>query len=158
MLWVLVSLLLILYLKHVLHLDPETFFIISASPFHAVYSLLPPSCFLSCCLWSRRLAYRMKMGTLPNPKSPKKPACKFLLLWVSLRFLPLSTAALFLLINYSQHNNLNVTYWYCSRWFIGGGMFLKGWEGDEESQRWREDYGLISFMFSPSASCKFQTK
>ncbi len=28
---------------------------------------------------SRRLAYRMKMGTLPNPKSPKKPVCKFLL-------------------------------------------------------------------------------
>uniref|UniRef100_A0A3Q1JSF9 Uncharacterized protein n=1 Tax=Anabas testudineus TaxID=64144 RepID=A0A3Q1JSF9_ANATE len=27
----------------------------------------------------RRLAYRMKMGTLPNPKSPKKPSCKFLL-------------------------------------------------------------------------------
>uniref|UniRef100_A0A8C6MIK0 MAGUK p55 scaffold protein 3 n=1 Tax=Nothobranchius furzeri TaxID=105023 RepID=A0A8C6MIK0_NOTFU len=26
----------------------------------------------------RRLAYRMKMGTLPNPKSPKKPLCKFL--------------------------------------------------------------------------------
>ncbi|XP_053299317.1 MAGUK p55 subfamily member 3 [Pleuronectes platessa] len=25
----------------------------------------------------RRLAYRMKMGTLPNPKSPKKPVCKF---------------------------------------------------------------------------------
>uniref|UniRef100_A0A7N8XUL8 MAGUK p55 scaffold protein 3a n=1 Tax=Mastacembelus armatus TaxID=205130 RepID=A0A7N8XUL8_9TELE len=24
----------------------------------------------------RRLAYRMKMGTLPNPKSPKKPVCK----------------------------------------------------------------------------------
>uniref|UniRef100_A0A3P8VNX8 MAGUK p55 scaffold protein 3 n=1 Tax=Cynoglossus semilaevis TaxID=244447 RepID=A0A3P8VNX8_CYNSE len=27
----------------------------------------------------RRLAYRMKMGTLPNPKSPKKPDCKFVL-------------------------------------------------------------------------------
>uniref|UniRef100_A0A671VZJ3 MAGUK p55 scaffold protein 3 n=1 Tax=Sparus aurata TaxID=8175 RepID=A0A671VZJ3_SPAAU len=27
----------------------------------------------------RRLAYRMKMGTLPNPKSPKKPVCKSLL-------------------------------------------------------------------------------
>ncbi|KAF3846069.1 hypothetical protein F7725_003147 [Dissostichus mawsoni] len=32
----------------------------------------------------RRLAYRMKMGTLPNPKSPKKPACKFLLLRIQL--------------------------------------------------------------------------
>uniref|UniRef100_A0A8D3AHY1 MAGUK p55 scaffold protein 3a n=1 Tax=Scophthalmus maximus TaxID=52904 RepID=A0A8D3AHY1_SCOMX len=28
----------------------------------------------------RRLTYRMKMGTLPNPKSPKKPVCKFPLL------------------------------------------------------------------------------
>nr|XP_029492649.1 MAGUK p55 subfamily member 3-like [Oncorhynchus nerka] len=25
----------------------------------------------------RRLAYRIKMGTLPNPKSPKNPTCKF---------------------------------------------------------------------------------
>uniref|UniRef100_A0A3P9IU68 Membrane protein, palmitoylated 3a (MAGUK p55 subfamily member 3) n=1 Tax=Oryzias latipes TaxID=8090 RepID=A0A3P9IU68_ORYLA len=38
----------------------------------------------------RRLAYRMKMGTLPNPKSPKKPACKFLLHGISLQLLHLS--------------------------------------------------------------------
>uniref|UniRef100_H2LC49 MAGUK p55 scaffold protein 3 n=1 Tax=Oryzias latipes TaxID=8090 RepID=H2LC49_ORYLA len=38
----------------------------------------------------RRLAYRMKMGTLPNPKSPKKPPCKFLLHGISLQLLHLS--------------------------------------------------------------------
>lgn len=39
---------------------------------------------------SRRLAYRMKMGTLPNPKSPKKPVCKSLLPRI-----PLHLSALF---------------------------------------------------------------
>lgn len=40
---------------------------------------LPPSSLAlsPAALSSRRLAYRMKMGTLPNPKSPKKPVCKF---------------------------------------------------------------------------------
>uniref|UniRef100_A0A667ZJ70 MAGUK p55 scaffold protein 3 n=1 Tax=Myripristis murdjan TaxID=586833 RepID=A0A667ZJ70_9TELE len=33
----------------------------------------------------RRLAYRIKMGTLPNPKSPKKPVCKFLSLCFKLQ-------------------------------------------------------------------------
>lgn len=53
---------------------------------------LPPSSLALCpaALSSRRLAYRMKMGTLPNPKSPKKPVCKFLL-----RRIPLHLSALF---------------------------------------------------------------
>uniref|UniRef100_A0A3B5MQE7 MAGUK p55 scaffold protein 3a n=1 Tax=Xiphophorus couchianus TaxID=32473 RepID=A0A3B5MQE7_9TELE len=42
----------------------------------------------------RRLAYRMKMGTLPNPKSSKKPACKFLLLRISPQLLILAPAGL----------------------------------------------------------------
>lgn len=45
-------------------------------------SCLHPLC--PAALSSRRLAYRMKMGTLPNPKSPKKPVCKFLLPRISL--------------------------------------------------------------------------
>uniref|UniRef100_A0A3Q0RIU9 MAGUK p55 scaffold protein 3 n=1 Tax=Amphilophus citrinellus TaxID=61819 RepID=A0A3Q0RIU9_AMPCI len=43
----------------------------------------------------RRLAYRMKMGTLPNPKSPKKPACKpFVFCFFFLRVCGLAVAGL----------------------------------------------------------------
>lgn len=55
--------------------------VLTVPPYFLLTLFLPLSSLVLCSAahFPRRLAYRMKMGTLPNPKSPKKSLCKFLL-------------------------------------------------------------------------------
>uniref|UniRef100_A0AAX7VQQ9 Membrane protein, palmitoylated 3a (MAGUK p55 subfamily member 3) n=1 Tax=Astatotilapia calliptera TaxID=8154 RepID=A0AAX7VQQ9_ASTCA len=55
--------------------------VLTVPPYFLLTLFLPLSSLVLCSTahFPRRLAYRMKMGTLPNPKSPKKSLCKFLL-------------------------------------------------------------------------------
>lgn len=97
--------------------------VLTVPPYFLLTLFLPLSSLVLCSTahFPRRLAYRMKMGTLPNPKSPKKSLCKFLL--------PRISVHLFIVTIYDWHylslSALHSLLWlYCFTGFHFSNLFL----------------------------------